>query len=59
MVVSFTDFQCVVVIIDGSAGERHRGIVVTVYLDPANSKTSSKAVLDHLQEGYYGPFYQP
>ncbi|KAI4282292.1 MAG: hypothetical protein L6R35_005444, partial [Caloplaca aegaea] len=37
----------------GLIGERHRGIVVTVYLDPANSKTSSKAVLDHLQEGYY------
>lgn len=59
MAVSSTGFQCVVVIIDGSAGEKHRGIVVTVYLDPANIKNSNQAVLDRLSEGYWGPFYQP
>ncbi|KAL8702896.1 MAG: hypothetical protein Q9201_003930 [Fulgogasparrea decipioides] len=36
-----------------------RGMVVTVYRDPANPKGSTKANLDRLQDGYFGPFYQP
>ncbi|KAL8855678.1 MAG: hypothetical protein Q9178_007689 [Gyalolechia marmorata] len=36
-----------------------RGMVVTVFLDPSNKKGSTKALLDRLQEGYYGPFYGP
>ncbi|KAL8932464.1 MAG: hypothetical protein Q9216_006824 [Gyalolechia sp. 2 TL-2023] len=34
-----------------------RGMVVTVYLDPANLKLSSKVILDQLQDGYWGAFY--
>ncbi|KAL8723014.1 MAG: hypothetical protein Q9225_000631 [Loekoesia sp. 1 TL-2023] len=36
-----------------------RGMVVTVYLDPANKKCSTKQILDQLQQGYWGPFYGP
>ncbi|KAL8912060.1 MAG: hypothetical protein Q9171_002848 [Xanthocarpia ochracea] len=34
-----------------------RGMVVTVFLDPSNKKGSTKALLDKLQNGYFGPFY--
>ncbi|KAL8924561.1 MAG: hypothetical protein Q9172_002645 [Xanthocarpia lactea] len=36
-----------------------RGMVVTVFLDPSNKKGSTKALLDKLQDGYFGPFYGP
>ncbi|KAL8921193.1 MAG: hypothetical protein Q9172_004155 [Xanthocarpia lactea] len=36
-----------------------RGIVVTVFLDPSNKKGSTKALLDKLQNGDFGPFYGP
>ncbi|KAL9007911.1 MAG: hypothetical protein Q9173_006908 [Seirophora scorigena] len=39
--------------------EKHRGMIVTVYLDPANSKTSTNFLLDRLEAGEWGPFYQP
>ncbi|KAL9598628.1 MAG: hypothetical protein Q9219_004373 [cf. Caloplaca sp. 3 TL-2023] len=42
---------------DGRRG--HRGMVVTVYLDPTNKKGSTKTLLDRVQEGYFGPFYKP
>ncbi|KAI4259760.1 MAG: hypothetical protein L6R42_004405 [Xanthoria sp. 1 TBL-2021] len=34
-----------------------RGMVVSVFLDPSNKHGSTKAVLDALQNGYFGPFY--
>ncbi|KAL9104576.1 MAG: hypothetical protein Q9163_000498 [Psora crenata] len=35
----------------------HRGMVVTVYLDPANPRRSTSDFLTKLENGDYGPFY--
>ncbi|KAL8824534.1 MAG: hypothetical protein Q9170_008125 [Blastenia crenularia] len=42
---------------DGWIAER--GMVVTVYLDPSNKQGSTAKLLDLLQQGRFGPFYQP
>lgn len=34
-------------------------MVVTVYLDLSRPKQSTRLLLDHLQNGGYGPFYGP
>ena len=34
-------------------------MVVSVYLDPAHPKESTRDFLNYLQEGGYGPFYGP
>ncbi|CAL8584214.1 hypothetical protein XPA_009817 [Xanthoria parietina] len=39
--------------------EPHRGMVVTVFLDPSNKNGSTKGLLDQVQDGYFGPFYGP
>ncbi|KAI4124599.1 MAG: hypothetical protein LQ338_004718 [Usnochroma carphineum] len=39
--------------------DTERGMVVTVYLDPANEHGSTRERLDQLQRGRFGPFYGP
>ncbi len=34
-----------------------RGMVVTIFFDPQNPQGSNAAVLNHLQNGSFGPFY--
>ena len=34
-------------------------MVVTVYLDHSHPKESTHPLLNHLQDGGYGPFYGP
>lgn len=36
---------------------QERGMVVTVYLDPSRPKESTRPLLEHLQNGGFGPFY--
>lgn len=36
-----------------------RGMIVTIYLDPANPTYSTVLYLDKLEEGHCGPFYGP
>ena len=38
-------------------GERYRGMVVTVFLDPSGYPDRSS--LDSLEEGHFGPFFSP
>ncbi|KAL8798174.1 MAG: hypothetical protein Q9182_006886 [Xanthomendoza sp. 2 TL-2023] len=38
---------------------KERGMVVSVYLDPANTTGSTAALLDKLQNGGFGAFYGP
>ncbi|KAL8753447.1 MAG: hypothetical protein Q9199_005044 [Rusavskia elegans] len=37
--------------------DQDRGMVVSVFLDPSNKEGSTKAILDALQDGHFGPFY--
>ncbi|KAL8950383.1 MAG: hypothetical protein Q9222_003581 [Ikaeria aurantiellina] len=45
-------------IADGREDIPERGMVVTVYLDPENKEGSTKDLLNLLQKGHFGPFYQ-
>ncbi|KAI4237331.1 MAG: hypothetical protein LQ352_007945 [Teloschistes flavicans] len=38
---------------------QERGMVVTVYYDPRNANGSFQSRLEQLEEGVFGPFYQP
>lgn len=57
MAVSLSPFT--LNILDVGKGQAERGMVITVYLDPANKQGSTKERLNRLQEGHFGPFYQP
>ncbi|KAI4100318.1 MAG: hypothetical protein L6R37_005536 [Teloschistes peruensis] len=43
----------------GLIGTPERGMVVTVYYDPRNEQGSHKLHLEQLENGFFGPFYQP
>ncbi|KAL9577182.1 MAG: hypothetical protein Q9212_006531 [Teloschistes hypoglaucus] len=45
--------------LDLDVGTQERGMVVTVYCDPRNEKGSSEKLLTQLEDGGFGPFYQP
>ena len=36
-----------------------RGMVVAIYLDPTDPQRSTRAKLEKLENGEYGPFYGP